>query len=141
MLGLAGYALALPGSTLAGVRFGAHTLLVASLAILLGYQSILFALFSKTFAITTGLMPADRRITRFFEIVNLERGLLLGALALCAGISLIAMAAAHWRQVDFGPLDYGQTMRWVIPGVTLAALGFQTILSGWFVSILGMSRR
>jgi hypothetical protein len=32
-------------------------------------------------------------------------------------------------------------MRWVIPGVTLAALGFQTILSGWFVSILGMSRR
>jgi glycosyltransferase involved in cell wall biosynthesis len=141
VLGLAGYALALPGSTLAGVRFGAHTLLVASLAILLGYQSILFALFSKTFAITTGLMPADRRINRFFEIVNLERGLLLGTLALLAGISLIAMAAAKWRQVDFGPLDYAQTMRWVIPGVTLAALGFQTILSGWFVSILGMSRR
>jgi hypothetical protein len=141
VLGLAGYALALPGSTLAGVRFGAHTLLVASLAILLGYQSILFALFSKTFAITTGLMPADRRINRFFEVVNLERGLLLGTLALLAGISLIAMAAAKWRQVDFGPLDYAQTMRWVIPGVTLAALGFQTILSGWFVSILGMSRR
>ena len=32
-------------------------------------------------------------------------------------------------------------MRWVIPGVTLAALGFQTILSGFFVSILGMGRR
>jgi hypothetical protein len=31
-------------------------------------------------------------------------------------------------------------MRWVIPGVTLAALGLQTILSGWFVSVLGMSR-
>ena len=141
LLGLAGYALALPESMLAGVRFGAHTLLVASLALLLGYQSILFALFSKTFAITTGLMPVDQRITRFFEVVNLERGLLLGALALCAGVSLIAIAAAQWRQVGFGPLDYGQTMRWVIPGVTLAALGFQTILSGWFVSILGMGRR
>ena len=32
LLGLAGYALALPGSTLGGVRFGAHSLLVASLA-------------------------------------------------------------------------------------------------------------
>jgi hypothetical protein len=32
-------------------------------------------------------------------------------------------------------------MRWVIPGVTLAALGFQTILSSFFVSMLGMKRR
>jgi hypothetical protein len=32
-------------------------------------------------------------------------------------------------------------MRWVIPGVTLAALGFQTILSAFFVSILGLRRR
>jgi hypothetical protein len=29
----------------------------------------------------------------------------------------------------------------VVPGVTLAALGFQTILSSFFVSILGMRRR
>ena len=33
----------------------------------MGYQSILFAIFSKTFAITTGLMPADDRIKTFFE--------------------------------------------------------------------------
>jgi hypothetical protein len=32
-------------------------------------------------------------------------------------------------------------MRWVIPGATLATLGFQTILSSFFVSILGMKRK
>ena len=38
-------------------------------------------------------------------------------------------------------LDYAKTMRWVVPGVTLAALGFQTIISGFFVSLLGLDRR
>jgi hypothetical protein len=40
--------------------------------------------------------------------------------------------------VDFGRLDYRETMKLVIPGATLTALGFQTVLSSFFVSILGM---
>lgn len=40
----------------------------------------------------------------------------------------------------FGPMDYSHNMRWVIPGTTLTALGFQTVLSSFFVSILGMKR-
>jgi hypothetical protein len=32
-------------------------------------------------------------------------------------------------------------MRIVIPGFALAALGFQAVLSSFFVSILGMKRR
>jgi glycosyltransferase involved in cell wall biosynthesis len=141
LLGAAGYAVGLPGRTIAGVNFGAHTLLVASLFVLMGYQSILFAILSKTFAVTTGLMPDDERISRFFEIVNLERGLLFGAASFVGGLLLISSAALEWQHTGFGSLDYGETMRRVIPGVRLAALGFQTVLSGWFVSMLGMGRR
>jgi glycosyltransferase involved in cell wall biosynthesis len=141
LLGLVGYGVALPGLSFGDVSLGAHTLLVASLAILLGYQSILFAIFTKTFAISEGLMPEDPRITRFFELVDLEKGLVLGCGAFVAGMALLAGAVHQWQGVEFGPLDYARTMRWVIPGVTLAALGFQTVLSGFFVSILGMSRR
>ncbi|MCZ6463413.1 MAG: glycosyltransferase family 2 protein [Proteobacteria bacterium] len=141
LLGLVGYALALPGAQLFGVRLGAHTLLVASLALLVGYQSILFAVFSKTFAVVEGLMPEDPRLNRFFEILNLERGLTLGTVAFVLGLSLIGVAAGQWRDSGFGDLDYAVTMRWVVPGVTLAALGFQTLLSSFFVSILGMGRR
>jgi glycosyltransferase involved in cell wall biosynthesis len=140
-LGLLGYLLALPRLRLFGVTFDAHTLLVSSLAVLLGYQSILFAVFTKAFAVTEGLMPEDRRVTRFFEVVYLERGLVLGALALAAGLALIGAAAAQWSAAGFGDLDYARTMRWVVPGVTLSALGFQTVLSSFFVSILGMARR
>lgn len=141
MLGVLGYALALPGVAAIGVTFDAHTLLFSSLFVLLGYQSILFAIFAKTFAINEGLLPGNRRMTRFYEIVNLERGLLLGAASLVIGIALLMAAVNQWRVQHFGHLDYAHTMRFVIPGVTLTALGFQTILSGFFVSILGMRRR
>lgn len=141
LLGLIGYALALPGATIGGVKFDVHTLLFASLAVLCGYQAILFAIFTKTFAISEGLMPEDRRLSRFFEIVNLERGLFIGAFGLLIGLVLLAAAINQWRLTGFGDLDYSHTMRWVIPGAMLTALGVQSVLSSFFVSILGMRRQ
>ncbi len=139
--GLIGYALALPGVRIGRATFDAHTLLFASLAILCGYQAILFAIFTKTFAINQRLLPADPRMNRFFQIVNLERGLLCSAAALAVGLALLLTAVLQWRAVDFGNLDYARTMRLVVPGATLTALGFQTALSSFFVSILGMHRK
>jgi glycosyltransferase involved in cell wall biosynthesis len=140
-LGVAGYAIAMPGMTLGGVTFDAHTLLFASLAILCGYQSVIFAILTKTFAISEGLLPEDARMNRFFELVNLERGLISSSIIFLTGLVLLAISINHWRLMSFGQLDYAQTMRLVIPGATLTALGFQTILSSFFVSILGMRRR
>ena len=141
LLGLIGYALAMPGIQLQGMTFDAHTLLFSSLAILCGYQSVLFAIFTKTFAVGEGLMPEDPYLTTFFRVANLERGLIVASAALLIGLALLMAAVNQWRLVDFGPLDYAITMRLVVPGVTLTALGFQTILSSFFVSILGMRRR
>ena len=118
----------------------AHTLLFSSLAILMGYQSILFAICAKTFAINEGLLPSDSRFDQFFKIIYLERGLAIGGLAFLIGLILLAEAVLQWKSVAFGRLDYAVTMRWVIPGSTLTALGFQTILFSFFVSILGMKQ-
>jgi hypothetical protein len=131
----------MPASTWRGVTFDAHTLLIASLAILCGYQTILFAIFTKTFAVSEGLMPEDRHYTRFYQLVNLERGLAAAAFALLVGGVLLLAAVNQWRLTGFGRLDYGHTMRLVIPGVTLTALGFQTVISSFFVSIIGMKRK
>lgn len=141
ILGVLGYGLALPGVSILGVTLDAHTLLFASLSILCGYQSVLFAIFSKTFAINEGLLPEDPQFARLFQLVNLERGLILATAALCLGVALLLMAVNAWREVGFGSMDYPRTMRLVIPGATLTALGFQTMLSSFFVSILGMKRK
>ena len=141
LLGLVGYAVALPGIRVGRLTFDAHTLLFASLAVLCGYQAILFAIFTKAFAMMEGLIPPDRHAERFFRLLNLERGLAVSGLVLVFGLSLLLVAVDQWRQAGFGSLDYARTMRWVVPGATLTALGVQTILSAFFVSILGMKRR
>lgn len=140
-LGVLGYALALPGVTIHGITLDAHTLLFASLAILLGHQSIFFAIFAKLFAIGEGLLPEDARLQRFLKLANLEKGLLIGAGSLLMGVVLLLAAVNQWRLQNFGPLNYAETMRWVIPGVTLTMLGFQTLLNSFFFSILSMRRR
>ncbi len=139
--GLLGYLVAMPGLSIGHSNFDAHTLLFSSLAILCGCQWILFAIFAKTFAITEGFLPPDRQLERFFEIVNLERGLVVAGLAVLAGSALLLAAIWQWWLTGFGHLDYAYTMRFVVPGATLVALGFQTVFSSFFVSILGMRRK
>ena len=80
-------------------------------------------------------------MTRLFRVVNLERGLMAAGCVLVVGIVLLVSAVNQWRLVNFERLDYARTMRLVVPGVTATALGFQTMLSSFFVSILGMRRR
>ena len=143
LAGAIAYAVASPagGRMIDGVRFDVHTLLFASLAIICGYQAVLFAVMTKTFAIREGLMPEDPRLTRLYRWINLETGLISGGVAFTIGVGLLATAVWEWYSLGFGPLDYTKTMRVVIPGTTLTVLGFQTILSSFFLSILGMRNR
>ena len=90
LVGLVGYAVALPGVTAAGVNFDAHTLLVASLAVICGYQAIQFGVFTKVFAASEGLLPPDRRIVPLVDRGRLEVGLLVGMVGMFAGLVLWA---------------------------------------------------
>jgi len=136
-----GYAIAMPGLKILGATFDAHTLLVASMAFLLGYQLVIFAILTKTFGIREGLLPPDPRMDLFFKFINLEKGFLGGALCVAGGLVLLLVALSEWQAKQFGPLDYAHTMRWVIPGVTLITFGFQTVFSSFMVSIIGLGRK
>jgi hypothetical protein len=141
VLGLAGYTVAMPGMTIGRLTFDAHTLLLASLAVICGHQSMMFSAIAKTFAITEGLLPPDARVVRFQRLLPLERGLALGLVAVVTGLVMLGAAGNEWRVRDFGRLNYADTMRVVVPGVTLAVLGFQTMLSWFLLSLLEMQRR
>jgi hypothetical protein len=141
VLGLAGFVVAMPGMTIGRMTFDAHTLLFASLAVICGSQSMFFAVIAKTFAITEGLLPSDARIDRFARILPLERALLLGLATILFGGVMLVAAVNEWRVRDFGRLNYADTMRVVVPGVTLVVLGYQGVLSCLFLSLLGLRRR
>ena len=140
-LGALGFGVAMPGLTFFGATFDAHTLLFASLALTVGYQAVLFGWLARTLAAREGFLPETKLLGWLREAVSLERGLLFGSATLFAGVALLLAAVWQWKSVEFGRLDYAHTMRWVIPGVTLTALGFQTVLASFFVAVLGSYRR
>lgn len=140
-LGLVGYALALPALEVFGATLDANTLLVSSLALICGFQALLFGVFAKVYATSHGLLPPDRRLERLERALPLERLLALAALLVVAGLILLLIALNRWRVAEFGSLDYASTMRVVIPGVTLIALGFEAILGGFMVGVLRIPGR
>ena len=121
--------------------FDVHTLLYAAMAILIGFQAVSFALFSKMFAIGEGLLPEDTRLNQLFRYVTLETGLIAGAVLLLSGLAGTLVALGVWSERDFGALDPFRVFRLVIPSATALALGSQIILSSFFMSILGLRRK
>jgi glycosyltransferase involved in cell wall biosynthesis len=131
LLGLAVGFWLLPGQrTVGGINFDVHTLLYAAMAIIIGFQAIIFALFTKVFAISEGLLPDDSRLNKVTEYIRLEIGL-VGSI----------YAVRYWDVSSFGPLNPSRTLRIVIPAVTSLTLGCQVLLSSFFLSILGLRRR
>ena len=141
LLGVLGYAIALPGFTIAGATFDAHTLVVASMLLLLGTQSMIFAVLTTTYAIKQGFRPPSARVDRFFAIFTLERGAVVGLVGILLGSLVILVATVTWYRTGFGPLDYATTMRVVVPGATMVTLGTSVILNSFLCSMLGLDHR
>ena len=142
LLGTAVSTWLLPGPRTVGrTTFDYHTLLFGAMAILIGFQSINFAVFTKVFAITERLLPPDVRLNRMFRFVTLETGLILGAVLILVGAGTWIFGLNDWRSHHFGPLDPDKTLRIVIPGFVSLTLGIEIVLSSFFVSVLGMARK
>ena len=132
----------LPGPRFLGrVGLDVSTLLYAALAVLLGFQGFTFAIFSKVFAITEGLLPDDPRLNAVFRFLTLEVGLAVGAVLVVAGFGGSFYALSEWGARSFGPLDPTRTLRLAIPAMLSLALGCQVILSSFFLSVLGLRRK
>jgi len=141
LLGVLGYAIALPGFTIAGATFDAHTLVVASMLLQLGTQSTIFAVLTTTYAIKQGFRPPSAQVDRFFAIFTLERGAAVGLVGILLGSLVIFAATVTWYRTGFGPLDYATTMRVVVPGATMVTLGTGVILNSFLCSMLGLDHR
>ena len=132
----------LPGPRkVGGVTLDVHTLLYAMLAVLIGFQAVLFSIFTKIFAVSEGLMPEDQRLTRLFKVVTLEVGLIAGVLLILGGLGGSLHAVGLWREKSFGDLNPAQTLRTILPAVLALALGCQIVFSSFFLSVLGLKRR
>lgn len=137
LLGLIGYAMAMPGIKLMGATMDAHTLLVSSLMLLVGFQSACFAVVTTAYSVGHKYLPETANMRLFARLFTLERGLMAGAAAMVAGAALVGYTAVQWALGGFGPLDYAHSMRVVVPGVTALSLGASTIFCSFLCNVVG----
>jgi hypothetical protein len=122
------------------LAFDVDTLVGASAMVIIGFQAVLFALFTKVYAAEEGFLPEDRRIRRLVDVVTLEKGLLAGGALAVAGLVGLVASLAHWGGRGFGELIPAESLRLVVPSATAFVMSFQTIFASLFISILGIRR-
>jgi glycosyltransferase involved in cell wall biosynthesis len=123
---------------LLGHRWDFHMLLFGALAVILGYNLVLFDVFAKTFSMSSGFAEPRRWLRRFLGAFTLERGLALGAAALLAGLALEIKIVVDWVQSGFGPL---MAVRGIVIGMTAMVLGAQTMFASFLISLMLIKHR
>lgn len=114
------------------------TMMVSSMAWLIGLQLLWFAVFTRTVAVSGGLLPPNRRLESLLKTYTLEWGVLLGIGMCLAGGGWLLTAFLGWHQAGFRGLDYGLNLRRIIPATTLIVTGIQFLFGSFFIGVLGL---
>jgi glycosyltransferase involved in cell wall biosynthesis len=120
------------------VTFDVDTLVGASAMVVIGFQSVLFWLFTQVYAGAEGFLPEEPKVQRLLGKLSLERGLILGAAIGLAGLAGLIFSVAYWHGKGFHQLNYEHSLRLMIPSVTALIVSCQVILGTFFLSILGI---
>jgi hypothetical protein len=121
-----------------GRQWDFHVLLFGCLAVILGYNFVLFDVFAKTFSMGAGLASPQRWLGRLMDAFTLERGLMAGAVLLLAGLSLEAKIVWDWVRNGYGEL---MAVRGIVMGMTAMVIGAQTIFASFLLSLMLIRRR
>jgi glycosyltransferase involved in cell wall biosynthesis len=119
-----------------GIGFDIHTLLYAAVAVVIGFQSMLFWIFAKIYGMREGIVPPDPWFRTAVGFFTLESGLIAGAGLLALGVALGAWAVGRWSIAGFGELSPSDAMRLVIPSATAILLALQTVYGCFFIGLL-----
>lgn len=115
-----------------------HVLVFGALAVILGYNFVLFDVFAKTFSMGAGLARPNRWLGKLMQSFTLERGLVGGSVLLLLGVSLEAKIVSDWIRSGYGEL---MAVRGVVLGMTAMVIGAQTIFASFLLSLLLVPRR
>jgi hypothetical protein len=123
------------------VTLDVHTMIAAAMLAIVGYQCITVAVAMRIFSLEEELGPPDPGVQRLFRVFTLERGVVAGLALSFLGLLLLGGMVYVWVSGGFGPLDTARTLRPMIGGAALVALGVQTVLMSFVYSMMGIKRR
>ena len=115
-----------------------HVLLFGALALILGYNLVLFDVFAKTFSMGADFARPRQWLRRLHAGFSLEKGLIVGGLLFLAGLGLEIKIVLDWIHAGSGPL---MAVRGVVIGMTAMVMGAQTVFGSFLVSLMLIERR
>ena len=124
--------------TIGDVTFDVDTLVAAAGMVIIGFQAVLFWLFTREYGLSEGFLPESPRAARVLALLSLERVLVLGGLIGLAGLTGLVFSLVDWQSSGFGQLDYEHALRVIVPSVTALMLSCQSRLVCIVMSILGI---
>jgi glycosyltransferase involved in cell wall biosynthesis len=116
-----------------GVTWYIHAMIAGSTATLVGAQVLQMGIFARTYAVLY-MGDSDRLLQRLWRI-RLEHGLLLGAVLILTGTTILGAIFVAWAKNDFGMLARQHES---LLGLTLIGLGVQVVFGSFFLSVLGL---
>lgn len=122
---------------IAGFNLDIHTMLFGSLFTIVGVQAVSFSIFAKFIAdFHLKLLPVRASFLSILKYFTLERGLFVGLGFLFLGLVGSGYTFSYWQHQAFGPLIPSQSMRVLIPSVTLFITGVQFVFTSFFLNLL-----
>jgi Glycosyl transferase family 2 len=144
IIGLAGLvigAIVMKGPvTIGSVTFNVDTLVAASAMVVIGFQAVLFWLFTQVYSGAEGFLPEEPSVLRLLGKLSLERGLIAGALVGLAGLVGLGFSLNSWWTHKFGQLNYEHTMHLMVPSATALVVSSQIVFATFFLSILAIKQ-
>ncbi len=126
---------------IAGIRLDIHTLIAACMMVLVGTQAMLASLAARGLALSTRIGPPPKAAVYALGLLTPFRALCIGLGLGIAGLVLIALPMTNWINASLGDLDQSQTLRPMILGCTLMALGAQVVSTAWLLAMLRVARQ
>jgi hypothetical protein len=131
-----------PGARLVGgVTLDVHTMLLGTLCVVLGYQTLWLWAFARLHAWHMGLLPPDAFLARAFKNLQMEHGLLAGVALLLVGVAFNIWLVAEWYRLNLGNLEVQSTLRCALWGFTAMVVGVQTIYGNFILGLIRMAAR
>jgi glycosyltransferase involved in cell wall biosynthesis len=119
----------------------AQTILLASIAVLIGFHGVSFNFCARIYALNEGFLPEDPSLERMFRLFTLETGLAAGGALLAFGVIGVVWATVSGASVGVWASEPQRALLWAIASAVALCLGGQVVFTSFLLSFIGLRRR
>lgn len=117
--------------------FDFHSMILASMFILVGYQIIMLGIYAKIYSWLEGFSKEEKMIVKTLQYFRLEEGIMVGFIISTIGLLMGMHIFINWANQGFGSLS---AIRPAIVSMTFFILGIQILFSSFYLSLLGFGK-